>query len=56
MGTPRNFNYFAFDTLSPCKTLAKQCFIDKVTIVQKRPSCLETYFPNLVATILYFLR
>lgn len=56
MVTPSNFNYSTFDTLTSYKTLVNQYLIDKQTIVQKRSCCLDTYFPNLVATILYFLR
>lgn len=56
MGTPKNFNYSTFDTLTSCKTVVKQCITDKETIVQKRPGWADTYFPNLVVTIFYFLR
>ena len=38
MGTPNNFNYSTFDTVTSYKTLANQYFIDKQTIVQEDPT------------------
>ena len=51
MGTPKAFNYSAFDTLTVCETIVEQCIIDKTEIVKKRPGWADSYFPDLLTKI-----
>ncbi len=51
MGTPKAFNYSAFDTLTACETIVEQCIIDKEEIIKKRPGWADPYFPDLLTVI-----
>ncbi len=51
MGTKKAFNYSAFDTLTACDTLVKQCIIDKDEIIKNRPGWADPFFPDLLINI-----
>ena len=43
MGTTKDFNYSAFDTLTACETIVEQCIIDKEEILTVISICEIVY-------------